>query len=215
LRAVLYVFILAVVVLATLGRVTPAIAESELRAGQAAVVAGTGGQGLRVRAGPSTGHRIVSTINAGTIVRIVAGPISDGVNAWYRISFGTSTSGWSIGRYLAPSIVGRAASSVQRPRTFLTSVTAYSNGIGGVPPEARTYSGTHARWGVVAVDPKVIPIGSLLLIEGHAGTTFVAEDTGGGIKGHAIDIWLPDPVAARRYGIKYRRVTIIREGPAR
>jgi 3D (Asp-Asp-Asp) domain-containing protein len=61
----------------------------------------------------------------------------------------------------------------------------------------------------------VIPIGSLLLIDGHPGTTFVAEDTGTAVKGPAIDLWLPDPVAARRYGTRYRRITIIREGPPR
>jgi 3D (Asp-Asp-Asp) domain-containing protein len=80
---------------------------------------------------------------------------------------------------------------------------------------AKTYSGTRTRWGVVAVDPKVIPIGSSLLIEGYDGTTFVAEDVGGGIKGEALDIWLPDLKDAKSYGTQYRRVTIIREGPSR
>jgi 3D (Asp-Asp-Asp) domain-containing protein len=100
-------------------------------------------------------------------------------------------------------------------RTFLAKITAYADGIGGVPLGAKTYSGTRTRWGVVAVDPKVIPIGSWLLIDGYDGTTFVAEDVGGGIKGESIDIWLPDPKEARTYGTQYRRVTIIREGPGR
>ena len=94
-------------------------------------------------------------------------------------------------------------------------MTAYADGIGGVPLGAKTYSGTRTRWGVVAVDPKVIPIGSSLLIEGYDDTTFVAEDVGGGIKGESLDIWLPDSKDARTYGTQYRRVTIVREGPAR
>ena len=88
-------------------------------------------------------------------------------------------------------------------------------GIGGVPHGARTYSGTRTRWGVVAVDPKSIPIGSALLIEGYEDTIFIAEDVGGAIKGDALDIWLPDSKVARTYGTQYRRVTILREGPAR
>jgi len=84
-----------------------------------------------------------------------------------------------------------------------------------VPLGARTYSGTRTRWGVVAVDPKIIPIGSTLLIEGYDETTFVAEDIGGGIKGETLDIWLPNAKEAQAYGTQYRRVTIVREGPPR
>lgn len=215
-RAGLYATLLvAVVLLPALDWVPAAMAEPAIQPGRPAVVSGTGGDGLRVRAGPSTAHRIVTTLSAGTIVHIVAGPVSDGSNSWYRISFGPSTTGWSIGGYLAPGPTGLATSSVPTRRTLLAKVTAYSNGGGGIPLGARTYAGTRARWGVVAIDPAVIPLGSLLLIDGHPGTTFVAEDTGTAIKGHAIDLWLPDPVAARRYGSQHRRITIIREGPPR
>jgi 3D (Asp-Asp-Asp) domain-containing protein len=100
-------------------------------------------------------------------------------------------------------------------RVFLAKVTAYSDGIGGVPLGAKTYSGTKTRWGVVAVDPKTIPIGSSLLIEGYDDVTFIAEDVGGGIKGEALDIWLPDSKEAKTYGTQYRKVTIVREGPTK
>ena len=92
---------------------------------------------------------------------------------------------------------------------------AYADGTGGVPHGARTYSGTKTRWGVVAVDPKVIPIGSTLQIEGYEGVTFVAEDIGGAIKGESLDIWLPNSKDARAYGTQYRKVTVLREGAAR
>ena len=186
-----------------------------LQAGESAIVAGTEGRGLRVRSGPSMSQKIVTTVNEGTSVQIVSGPVNDGDEEWFQISVGSSTTGWGVGRYLTSSATVRAMSNVEGQRVFLAKVTAYADGIGGVPLGARTYSGTRTRWGVVAVDPKVVPIGSLLTIEGYDDTTFVAEDVGGGIKGEAIDIWLPDPKAARTYGTQYRKVTVIREGPAR
>jgi 3D (Asp-Asp-Asp) domain-containing protein len=101
------------------------------------------------------------------------------------------------------------------PRVFIAKVTAYSDGIGGVPMGARTSSGTRTGWGVVAVDPKVIPIGSALLIEGYDDMIFVAQDVGSGVRGNAIDIWLPDAAEARRYGTQYRKVTILSDGLSR
>jgi 3D (Asp-Asp-Asp) domain-containing protein len=199
------------------------VASATIQPGQSAVVTGTEGRGLRVRSGPAItiSHGIVTTTTEGTTVQVVAGPVSDGTDDWYQVAVGPATAssppktGWAIGKYLAPSIAVRAMSTVEGRRTFLAKVTAYADGIDGVPLGARTYSGTRTRWGVVAVDPKVIPIGSALVIEGYEGTTFVAEDVGGAIKGETIDIWLPDPKEARTYGTQYRRVTIIREGPAR
>ncbi len=56
-----------------------------------------------------------------------------------------------------------------------------------------TASGTKARPGVVAVDPRVIPLGTKLYIESLDGTKdygfAVAEDTGGAIKGNKIDLY--------------------------
>lgn len=48
-----------------------------------------------------------------------------------------------------------------------------------------TASGTPVREGVVAVDPRVIPLGSTVIIDGKE---YLAEDTGGWIKGKRIDI---------------------------
>ena len=186
-----------------------------LQAGQSVVVTGTEGRGLRVRLGPGMLHGIVTTANEGTTVQIVAGPVSDGADDWYQVSVGTSKTGWGVARYLSPSATVKMATLDDGRRTFVAKMTAYSDGIGGIPMGAKTYSGTRTRFGVVAVDPKTIPIGSALTIEGYDDTIFLAEDVGGGIKGEAIDIWLPDQKEARTYGTQYRRVTILREGPAK
>jgi 3D (Asp-Asp-Asp) domain-containing protein len=188
---------------------------SAFEPGQSATVTGTDGRGLRVRSGPAMSHKIVTTLNEGTTVQIAAGPVNDGEEDWYQVSAGTSTTGWAIGKYLVSGTAVRAMSNTEGPRVFLAKVTAYADGIGGVPHGARTYSGTRTRWGVVAVDPKVVPIGSILLIDGYEGVTFIAEDIGSAIKGEALDIWLPDAKDARTYGTQYRKVTVLREGSGR
>lgn len=69
------------------------------------------------------------------------------------------------------------------------TATAYTSGHGGVG--AHTASGTPVRRGVVAVDPKVIPIGSKLYISANGGYIYglaVAEDTG--VRGNRIDLYL-------------------------
>lgn len=51
----------------------------------------------------------------------------------------------------------------------------------------KTSTGAIAKAGrTIAVDPKVIPYGTEVIIDGN---TYVAEDTGGDIKGNMIDIY--------------------------
>jgi hypothetical protein len=57
--------------------VTPAFAD-DLQSGQSAVVTGTEGRGLKVRAGPGMSHAILTTLNEGSSVQVAAGPVSDG-----------------------------------------------------------------------------------------------------------------------------------------
>lgn len=78
-------------------------------------------------------------------------------------------------------------------------VKAYSYTGGG-----RTAMGTRARVGEIAVDPKVIPLGSRVYIEGVGAR--IAEDTGGNIKGNTIDIYMNSVAECRKWGA--RTVTI-------
>ena len=50
----------------------------------------------------------------------------------------------------------------------------------------------------IAVDPEVIPYGTVVKFGGH---TFIAQDTGGAIKGNRIDVYLNDHKLARRFGV--------------
>ena len=156
-------------------------------------------------------HRIVATASEGSTVQILAGPVSDGEEDWYQISSAGATTGWGLGRYLAQNGSASKPPSGGNQRVFVAKMTAYSNGVGGVAKNATTATGIAPRYGVIAVDPKVIPLGSTVMIDGYEGL-FVAEDTGGAIKGTSLDIWLPDASEAKRYGTQYRRVTVVREG---
>lgn len=68
-----------------------------------------------------------------------------------------------------------------------------------------TASGTKAGAGKVAVDPRVIPLGSRLQVAGYGAAT--AADTGGKIKGYRIDVWRPSTAECMAWGRRTVRVT--------
>lgn len=72
----------------------------------------------------------------------------------------------------------------------------------------RTATGTMPRVGVVAVDPKVIPLGTRLYIDGYGFAR--AEDTGGAIKGDKIDLFLDTSEEAKRFGRRWVTVYILK-----
>lgn len=82
-------------------------------------------------------------------------------------------------------------------RTMTVVATAYT--LGGT-----TATGAPVGYGVVAVDPNVIPLGTRLSIPGYGAG--VASDTGAAIQGARIDLWFPSAAAAAAWGS--RAVTI-------
>jgi len=66
-------------------------------------------------------------------------------------------------------------------------------------PNSKTSTGVYPTVGrTVAVDPKVIPYGTVIEIDGFG--TRVAEDTGGAIKGNKLDIFVETTAEAFQYG---------------
>lgn len=70
----------------------------------------------------------------------------------------------------------------------------------------QTATGAIATEGrTVAVDPKVIPYGTVLVINGHE---YVAEDCGAAIKGNDIDIYFESHEEAMEFGVQYAEVFV-------
>ena len=67
-----------------------------------------------------------------------------------------------------------------------------------------TATGTHVQLGTVAVDPRVIALGSRVHVPGYGFAR--ALDTGSAIKGNRIDVWFASCVRARAWGA--RRLTV-------
>ena len=62
---------------------------------------------------------------------------------------------------------------------------------------------------IIATDPRIIPLGSLVEINGQK---FIADDIGGAIKGHRIDILMESKSEALEFGVKEVSITILRRG---
>lgn len=70
-----------------------------------------------------------------------------------------------------------------------------------------TSTGVKAQAGrTIAVDPRKIPYGTKVIIDGH---TYVAEDCGGAIKGNRIDIFFNSHSEALQWGRRTKQVTIL------
>ncbi|PFN24734.1 3D domain-containing protein [Bacillus cereus] len=60
---------------------------------------------------------------------------------------------------------------------------------------------------LIAVDPSVIPLGSTVYVEGYG--TAIAGDTGSAIKGHIIDLLMPNSAQANDWGRRTVKVKIL------
>lgn len=94
-------------------------------------------------------------------------------------------------------------------RTITVLATAYDPGAGSCGPYAdgKTCNGKRAGYGIIAVDPKLIPLGAKLHIPGYGYG--IAADVGGAIKGNHVDLGFNSRSGARQWGKKYVRLTIV------
>lgn len=89
------------------------------------------------------------------------------------------------------------------------SATAYSL-------RGRTASGKPVARGVIAADPRVLPIGTRVRVEAGAWSgEYVVADTGGAVRGRRIDIWTPTSGEAMRFGRRAVKLTILEVGGKR
>lgn len=90
------------------------------------------------------------------------------------------------------------------PVTF--QATAYSL-------KGRTRLGTSVRRGVIAADPRVLPLGSVVQIKaGQYSGVYTVHDTGKKIKGKIIDVWVPSRGEAMQFGRRNVKINVLRFG---
>ena len=87
--------------------------------------------------------------------------------------------------------------------------TAYTAGSAQAVPTGLTAIGLPAHYGVVAVDPRVIRLGSRLFIEGYGAA--IAADTGGAIHGNRIDLCMDSLRSAINFGRQPVKVYVLQE----
>lgn len=76
--------------------------------------------------------------------------------------------------------------------------------------KGRTAVGGGVRRGIVAADPRVLPLGSRIYVSaGSYSGTYTVTDTGGAIKGRILDIWVPSCSEAMRFGRKSITVSVL------
>ncbi|MFJ7827847.1 3D domain-containing protein [Psychrobacillus sp. NPDC096623] len=111
----------------------------------------------------------------------------------------------------APKIT--VSSSIKEPTSYgkemivtATAYTAYCTGCSGT-----TAYGIDLRANpnqkVIAVDPRVIPLGTKVWVEGYGEA--IAGDTGGAIKGNKIDVFMPSYDNAIAWGVKEVKIRVI------
>jgi len=130
--------------------------------------------------------------------------VKDSVNK--VVAVGTKVVVAQVSRGKTVSANSDAPSGGKEMYVSATAYTAYCNGCSGV-----TATGINLRANpnlkVIAVDPRVIPLGTKVWVEGYGYA--VAGDTGGAIKGNRIDVFVASKEEAYRFGRRQVKIRIL------
>src|SRR5204862_726120 len=113
----------------------------------------------------------------------------------------------STAESVTPAPVAKNVEPVVLGETY--TATAYSL-------RGRTASGKPVARGVIAADPRVLPLGTRVRIDaGEFSGEYVVADTGGAVKGRRVDIWTPTAREAMRFGRRAVKLTVLELGGKR
>jgi 3D (Asp-Asp-Asp) domain-containing protein len=101
--------------------------------------------------------------------------------------------------FVNPDVV-KVKNKLNVKKTLKVKAYAYTGG-------GHTASGKKAQEGRIAVDPKVIKLGTWLYVEGYG--LCQACDTGGAIKGKTIDVYFDKLNECYKWGVKYPKVYVL------
>lgn len=103
--------------------------------------------------------------------------------------------------------IATAETYVVAPMPYLA--TAYSL-------RGRTASGQMVSKGIIAADPRFLPLGSRVRLEAGAYSgEYLVADTGSMVRGRRIDIWTPTSREAMRFGKRRVKLTVLSLGGKR
>ena len=129
-----------------------------------------------------------------------------------------------LNRSQISKLSAQAAASEQRSEDISSGGGGGGDGGGGPPPpppqggskvtvsstgyclRGTTATGIPVGWGVIAVDPSFIPLGTRMFVPGYGEA--VAADTGSAVKGAVIDVWFPTCAQALQWGRRTVTITL-------
>lgn len=154
---------------------------------------------LNVRSGPGTSYSIITSMKKGQSA------VKTGVSgSWYKVSVNGKT-GYVSSKYITttkPSSSSTPASSGSKTYMGNFKLTFYAG-------DSTTASGRTPRVNhTIAADTSVLPMYSQVYIEGWG--TYTVEDRGGAIKGKRIDIFVANNSIAKKNGVKYADVYLVK-----
>lgn len=152
---------------------------------------------LNMRKGASTKYARITTIPKGKSVTYLSKK-----GSWYKVSY-NGKKGYVSSKYLKRTT--KVSTSGRKMKVSSTAYTAYCVGCSG-----RTATGINLRKypnkKVIAVDPRVIPLGSKVYVPGYG--TAIAGDTGGAIRGNRIDVFKKTKSSALNWGRRTVTITV-------
>ena len=99
------------------------------------------------------------------------------------------------------------AAAITAPQLYVA--TAYS-----LP--GRTASGMRVAKGIIAADPRVLPLGTRVRLDaGPYSGEYVVADTGSAVRGRKIDVWVPSYREACRFGRRQIKLSVLSYGGRR
>ncbi len=82
--------------------------------------------------------------------------------------------------------------------------------------KGRTASGMDARPGMIAADPRVLPLGTVVHLRSGSYTgTYKVMDTGGRIRGRRVDVYVATHREAVQFGRRQVKIKVLGHGPAK
>ena len=168
---------------------------------------------LLVSAQPSLAETLLSNFQQPAVQQTSQQPASAGVVSSPADPNGKVTSlTTQVGEKIAPATGIRASNNPIAPKAAVEKpnsegvhyiATAYSL-------RGKTASGRYVSQGIIAADPRVLPLGSRVRLEaGPWSGEYLVADTGGAIRGRKIDIWTPTSREAMRFGRRKVKLTVL------